>query len=69
MRCYKWLKSASSLSQRKTVEAPQTRDVLRWEVHKKTINYCGKETLGCVLQEGKIGSSPQELDGLVKAML
>jgi len=38
------------------------------DVHKKTISYCVKDAAGCVLQEGKIGSSRRELDGLVKAM-
>src|SRR5579859_4708588 len=38
------------------------------DVHKKTISYCVKDAAGCVLQEGKIGSSRRELDGLVEAM-
>lgn len=32
------------------------------DVHKKTISYCVKDAAGCVLQEGKIGSTRRELD-------
>lgn len=32
------------------------------DVHKRTISYCVKDAAGCVLQEGKIGSSRLELD-------
>jgi transposase len=60
---------SASLIQRTTLEAP--RDDMYYvglDVHKKTISYCVKDAAGCVLQEGKIGSSRRELDGLVKAM-
>jgi len=31
------------------------------EVHKRTISYCVKDAAGCVLKDGKIGSTSQEL--------
>ena len=38
------------------------------DVHKKTISYCVKDAAGCVLQEGKIGSTRQELSAWIKAL-
>ena len=31
------------------------------DVHKKTISFCMKDAAGCVLKEGKIGATRQEL--------
>ena len=36
------------------------------DVHKKTISYCTKDAAGCVLKEGKISSTRQELSAWVK---
>jgi len=38
------------------------------DVHKKTISYCVKDAAGCVLQEGKIGSTRCELDVWVRTL-
>ena len=38
------------------------------DVHKKTISYCVKDAAGCVLQEGKIGSTRRELDIWVRTL-
>ena len=38
------------------------------DVHKKTISYCVKDAAGCVLQEGKIGSTRRELDVWVRTL-
>jgi len=38
------------------------------DVHKKTISYCVKDAAGCVLQEGKIGSTRRELDLWVRTL-
>src|SRR5690348_10041913 len=38
------------------------------DVHKKTISYCVKDAAGCVLKEGKISSTRQELSAWVKAL-
>jgi transposase len=38
------------------------------DVHKRTISYCVKDAAGCVLQEGKIGSSRLELDSWVRTL-
>src|SRR3974390_2982387 len=38
------------------------------DVHKKTISYCVKDAAGCVLQEGKIGSTRRELDMWVRTL-
>ncbi len=35
------------------------------DVHKKTISFCVKDTAGRVLQEGRIGSTGQELDAWI----
>jgi transposase len=38
------------------------------DVHKKTISYCVKDAAGCVLQEGKIGSTRDKLDAWVRTL-
>src|SRR6202012_1914110 len=38
------------------------------DVHKKTISYCVKDAAGCVLSEGKIGSTRCELDAWVRTL-
>src|SRR3974377_1418374 len=38
------------------------------DVHKKTISYCVKDATGCVLREGKIGSTRCELGGGVRTL-
>jgi transposase len=38
------------------------------DVHKKTISYCVKGLPGHVYSEGKIGSTRQELDALVRTL-
>src|SRR3974390_1939526 len=38
------------------------------DVHKKTISYCVKDAAGCVLQEGKIGSTRGELDVWIRTL-
>ncbi len=38
------------------------------DVHKKTISFCVKDAAGCVLKEGKIGSTRQELSAWVQTL-
>jgi len=38
------------------------------DVHKKTISFCVKDAAGCVLQQGKIGSSRLELDAWIRTL-
>lgn len=38
------------------------------DLHKKTISYCVKDAAGCVLKEGKISSTRQELSAWLKAL-
>ena len=38
------------------------------DVHKKTISFCVKDASGCVLQQGKIGSSRLELDAWIRTL-
>ena len=38
------------------------------DLHKKTISYCVKDAAGCVLQEGKIGSTRHELEAWVRTL-
>jgi len=38
------------------------------DVHKKTISFCVKDAAGCVLQQGKIGSSRLELDTWIRTL-
>jgi len=35
---------------------------------KRTISYCVKDAAGCVLQEGKIGSTRRELDAWIRTL-
>jgi transposase len=38
------------------------------DLHKKTISYCVKDAAGCVYQEGKIGSTRNELDAWIRTL-
>ena len=38
------------------------------DVHKKTISFCVKDAAGCVYQEGKIGSTRNELDAWIRTL-
>jgi transposase len=38
------------------------------DVHKTTISYCVKDAAGCVVREGKIGSTRQELSTWIKTL-
>ena len=46
----------------------QTMYFIGLDVHKKTISYCVKDAAGCVLQEGKIGSTRHDLDCWVRTL-
>ena len=46
----------------------ETMNFIGLDVHKKTISYCVKDAAGCVLGEGKIGSTRCELDAWVRTL-